>query len=116
MAKTGSVCPREITWGQSVKYFQLLGVVIVFGALAMNTFFALRTNETLVDMSRKIEMIAAKDPQKEISMTSDTTTWKSAYGMKSLTTYKGAGETNEAWAARTLAEVKAMQIQFPIVP
>jgi len=92
-----------------LKWIAAIGVVLVLGLLAV-------VARTMSDVNQKLDVLAAREPQKVNGMTSDTTTWKSAYGMKSLTTYRGAGETNEAWAARTLAEVKAMQVTFPIVP
>lgn len=92
-----------------MKWVVTIGVAVVFGMLVL-------VAKTTADVNGKLDIIAAREPQKEKQMTSDTTTWKSAYGMKSLTTYKGANETKEAWAARTLAEVRAMQVTFPIIP
>lgn len=65
-------------------------------------------------MNDKLDLIA--DQKEKLMPTSNTVTWKSAYGMQSITTYRGANETPEAWAARTLVEVKAMQAVFPVVP
>ena len=92
-----------------MKIIAATGVLILIGMLCA---VAKMTH----DMNSKLDTMAAIEPQKAMGMTTDTTTWKSAYGMKSLTTTRGANETKEAWAARTLEEVKAMQVTFPIVP
>lgn len=92
-----------------MKWIQIAGVIIVLGMLCV---VAKMTH----DMNSKLDTMAAIEPQKAMGMTTDTTTWKSAYGMKSLTTTRGANETKEAWAARTLEEVKAMQVTFPKIP
>lgn len=70
-----------------------------------------------VQMNEKLDLIAARPPQKESSMSEPAVaTWKSAYGMQSLTTVQNIGESNPAFAARHKARVLAMQVEFPIVP
>lgn len=70
-----------------------------------------------VQMNEKLDMIAAKPPQKDGQVSEPAVaTWKSAYGMQSLTTVQNVGESNPAFAARHKARVVAMQVEFPIVP
>jgi len=70
-----------------------------------------------MQMNEKLDVIAARPPQKESSMSEPAVaTWKSAYGMQSLTTIQNVGESNPAFAARHKARVLAMQVEFPIVP
>jgi len=69
-----------------------------------------------VQMNEKLDVLAAKPPQKEADVPSVSTTWKSVNGSHTVTTQQLAGETNSAWAQRHKAAVLAMQVEFPIVP
>lgn len=70
-----------------------------------------------VQMNEKLDMIAAKPPQNVGDMPSESvTTWKTAKGMKTVKTTRGANETAAQWAARDLEEVNAMRALYPEVP
>lgn len=64
-------------------------------------------------MNEKLDVLAARPPQKEADVPSVATTWKSANGTHTVTTQQLAGETNSAWAQRHKAAVDAMLIIYP---
>jgi len=92
-----------------LKWIATIGVMLVLGLLAV-------VAKTMGDVNGKLDVIAAREPQKVGNAMNMTTTWKSALGTQTLTTPKLADETNAAWAARHKAAVLAMQVEFPIIP
>jgi len=93
-----------------LKYVATVGVVLVLGLLAV-------VARTMGDVNGKLDIIAAKEPQKVGDMPSESvTTWKTAKGMKTVKTTRGANETAAQWAARDLEEVNAMRALYPEVP
>jgi len=93
-----------------LKWITWVGVALMFGLLAL-------VAKTTADTNGKLDVIAAREPQKVGDMPSESvTTWKTAKGMKTVKTTRGANETAAQWAARDLEEVNAMRALYPEVP